>query len=114
MTMEYHSAYIIKKARRESALNRQRRAAVLAVVVAAAVMWAVFGGAFGGLFAPAETAGEYVSAGRGDSLWSIAEEYKPEGEDTRAFMRSIMKLNDMDAAVVYEGQILFVPTEGRA
>ena len=95
MTMEYHSAYIIKKARRQSVLNRQRRAAVIAVLLAAAVMWAVFSGALNGLFAPAETVGEYVSANRGDSLWSIAEEYKPEGEDTRAFMRSIMKINDI-------------------
>ena len=108
MTMEYHSAYIIKKARRESVLNRQRRRVVLAVLLAALVVWL----ASTGVFTPASadyTNGIYISVNRGDSLWSIAGKHKPANTDTRAFMRTITKLNSMDSAAVYEGQILYIP-----
>ncbi|MCH5186929.1 MAG: LysM peptidoglycan-binding domain-containing protein [Oscillospiraceae bacterium] len=111
MTMEYHSAYIMKKAKRESILNRQRRAALLAALITALGLWVALSGNFN-LTLPGRdnyTGGVYVSVERGDSLWSIAGEYKPISGDTRAFMQTIAKMNGLSGTTVYEGQVLYIP-----
>lgn len=41
---------------------------------------------------------------KGETLWSIAEEYKAEIEDTRHYIHDIKKLNNMDSSKLYEGQ----------
>lgn len=48
----------------------------------------------------------------GDTLWEIAEEYKPEQMDTRKFMNRIKKANHMSSGAVYENQTLSIPDGG--
>jgi LysM repeat protein len=43
---------------------------------------------------------------RGETLWSIAEEYKKPNTDTREYIYEIRKLNDMETSEIYEGQTL--------
>lgn len=43
---------------------------------------------------------------KGETLWSIAEEYKTKNEDPRQYIYDIKKLNNMDNSNIYEGQIL--------
>lgn len=47
----------------------------------------------------------------GETLWSIAEEYKAENEDPRQYIYDIKKLNNMDNSNIYEGQILQIIKE---
>lgn len=48
---------------------------------------------------------------KGETLWSIAEEYKAENEDPRQYIYDIKKLNNMDNSNIYEGQILQIIKE---
>ena len=111
MTVEYHSAYIMKKARRESVLNRQRRIALFAAFITVLGLWAALSGNFNFTLPCRDNYndGVYVSVERGDSLWSIAGEYKPASRDTRSFMQTIARTNGMSGTAVYEGQVLYIP-----
>lgn len=51
---------------------------------------------------------EVVMVQSGDTLWSIANKYKPQNMDTRSYINNIMEKNNMTTADVYENQGLFV------
>ena len=69
---------------------------------------------FGVLF-PNSTSADFeadpieVTVKSGDSLWSIAEQYCPEGEDLRSFIYEIKKENSLSGSNLAIGQTLFVP-----
>lgn len=46
---------------------------------------------------------------QGDTLWGIAAEATPAGEDVRATLGHIRELNDLDGAMILPGQRLLVP-----
>lgn len=52
---------------------------------------------------------EVVYVNSGDTLWSIAETYKPDYVNLQQFMREIKTHNGMDNAMLYEGTTLLVP-----
>lgn len=41
-----------------------------------------------------------------ERLWDIAEQYKKENQDIREYIYEITKLNNMDSATIYPGQVL--------
>lgn len=45
----------------------------------------------------------------GETLWSIAENYNPEGRDIRSFISEIAQLNTMNDKMIYPGQVLQIP-----
>ena len=47
---------------------------------------------------------------KGDTLWDIAVTYNPGRKDIRKLVFDIMKANNMDSSVVFEGQVIKVPT----
>ena len=69
---------------------------------------------FGVLF-PNSTSADFeaapvkVTVRRGDSIWSIAEEYCPEGEDLRNFVYEIKKENLLSGSALAIGQKILVP-----
>jgi len=48
----------------------------------------------------------YIS--KGETLWSIAEEYKIPNQDIRDYIDQIKQLNNMKTATIYEGQALTI------
>ncbi len=50
-----------------------------------------------------------VSVWTGDTLWSIANEYKPDDCDVRKFIYEIKKLNNLKGENVFAGQDLKIP-----
>lgn len=42
----------------------------------------------------------------GETLWSIAKEYTPDNKDIRQTIYEIEKLNNLDNATIYAGQII--------
>ena len=46
----------------------------------------------------------------GDTLWGIAEKYKPHWMDTREYIHEISKLNDMDSDTIHTGDELIIYT----
>jgi len=84
--------------------------AALAFAVAALV-GAVAGAAVsnvGGL--PADV--ESVTVASGETLWSIAAELTPPGNDVRDVMSQIVALNGLEDEALVPGQQLTIPTEG--
>ena len=51
----------------------------------------------------------YVSVHKGDTLWSIASEYKPENKDIRDFVRLIAAVNETEDNIISVGQTLCIP-----
>lgn len=50
-----------------------------------------------------------VEVGEGDTLWNIALEYLPEGEDVRKLVYDINQLNEDKSNYIYPGDIIKVP-----
>ena len=46
---------------------------------------------------------------KGDTLWSIAEEYKPDGIEIREYIYEISKSNGIDNSPLSIGQTIYVP-----
>ena len=45
----------------------------------------------------------------GDTLWNIALEHGPEGQDTRAIVATIERINGLDGVMLDAGQVLEIP-----
>ncbi|GIP32632.1 LysM peptidoglycan-binding domain-containing protein [Paenibacillus sp. J2TS4] len=50
-----------------------------------------------------------IDVAPGDTLWSIANKHAPEGEDVRAYLSKIKKMNQLKSVVLHEGQLLYLP-----
>ncbi len=50
-----------------------------------------------------------VKVGYGDTLWSIAKEYKPDGENMHKFINQISEFNDITNATIHVGQTIYIP-----
>lgn len=104
------SAYRIKRAHRQAVLCRQRRIAVAVLIFALFAAW--FFNIF--LFNPtsieaADDSFIYVPVRSGDTLWSIATEYKPADKDLRDFVRLVAAVNDTENFMIRAGQTLRIP-----
>lgn len=55
---------------------------------------------------PSQTYTDTVTVQSGDTLWSIADECG--ACDNRVFVTQVMKMNDLDSAIIYPGQQLKV------
>jgi len=87
---------------------RRQRSAFFVVVMLIVMMMAH------SAFSKTDVAGEScriesVRVESGDSLWSIAAEYKPDGKDLREFVYEIAADNGIKDCNIYCGQILYVP-----
>lgn len=49
----------------------------------------------------------------GDTLWSIAQEFGPDGQDTRSIIATIERINELDGAMLQAGQVLELPDISR-
>lgn len=45
----------------------------------------------------------------GDTLWSVAEEYKPDGMDIRKFVYDVADKNGIDDCHIHVGDLILVP-----
>ncbi|MFC4804337.1 LysM peptidoglycan-binding domain-containing protein [Filifactor villosus] len=45
----------------------------------------------------------------GDTLWNISLNYKPEGMDTREYIRQIMYANSMKDSLIKVGETIYLP-----
>ncbi|GAA0137271.1 hypothetical protein YSY43_41120 [Paenibacillus sp. YSY-4.3] len=54
---------------------------------------------------------ESVVVRQGDSLWKIAAAHKPGNMDTRIYVTSIMRANDLAGSNIQPGDILVLPTK---
>ena len=87
--------YMRKKAHREAELNRQRRIALYilsaVVLVVCFVNWGPLSAVTGR--AAVDDSYIFVPVRQGDTLWSLAGEYTPEGRDIRDFISEIALIN---------------------
>ncbi|QOX62758.1 LysM peptidoglycan-binding domain-containing protein [Anoxybacterium hadale] len=45
----------------------------------------------------------------GDTLWDLAQEFGPEGKDTRMVIHEICRINELQANDIYPGQKILIP-----
>ena len=97
----------LRMLQRRIKLRRQRTAFFMIMVVLVVMM------AHAAFSKPADISKEYsivsVTVEPGDTLWSIAREYKSEGEDLRDFVYEIAANNGVKDCNIVCGQTLFVP-----
>ena len=117
-TMIYNDAYGIS----ERAANRKRRRnhhrhivnriRYTAFLVAIILIVSMAGGMMLGTVnaeGSSKTTYEMITVQYGDTLWQIAEDYKPADKDTRDFMYEICDYNKISAGEIYQGQNLMIP-----
>lgn len=56
-----------------------------------------------------ETSIQQVVVTKGDTLWAIASMYAPQHIELRLYMNEVKRLNQLQTAILYEGQILKLP-----
>ena len=101
------TSYKLRKLQRARKLRRQRSAFFMVLIVLFIMM------AHSAFSKPQNIRDEYdvisVTVQPGDTLWTIASEYKPEGEDLRKFVYDIAANNGIKDCQIVTGQTLFVP-----
>lgn len=65
--------------------------------------------ASGGVAAGEKEIRQAVLVAEGDTLWSIAGRFLPEGTDIRSYITLIRRYNKLTSSLVYPGQILVLP-----
>ena len=97
----------LRRLQRARKLRRQRSAFFMILMVAVVMM------AHAAFSKPENIANEYnvvsVTVEPGDTLWSIAGEYKPAGTDLREFVYDIASNNGLKDCQIICGQTIFVP-----
>ncbi|WP_350346980.1 LysM peptidoglycan-binding domain-containing protein [Agromyces sp. G08B096] len=94
-------------------LTRRGRAVFTALAAVPLVVWAVAvvlgsGAAAADGARGAAASLETVTVGHGDTLWELAVSLAPD-EDPREVIADILRINDLDSAVVQPGQELALP-----
>jgi len=101
------TSYKLKKLQRARKLRRQRSAFFMVLIVLFVMV------AHSAFSKPQDIKDEYdvisVTVQPGDTLWTIASEYKPEGEDLRKFVYDIAANNGIKDCQIVCGQTLFIP-----
>ena len=106
--------------RRERNLRKRRiQAAKRNMFILLATMFVITLGSivFGSTFSSAkndeevETYYTSIEIEKGESLWSIAKEYKPEDSSTQDYIYELMDLNNLTSDRIHEGQHLVVSYE---
>ncbi len=101
------------KKRRAKAIAKRRMVLLLMTVLLITVGTMVFGTCFS-LAKDSKTESAYkyytsITIQEGDSLWSIAEQYKTEHyESTKAYVDELIILNDLTSETIHAGQHLMV------
>jgi mRNA-degrading endonuclease toxin of MazEF toxin-antitoxin module len=89
---------------------RRRRLVVAAVTLAIAVMFALFAG-LGGAVADGEVeVAQVTTLQAGETLWQLADEITPPGQDVRPTLRAIMTLNGFESASLPAGTPVKLPS----
>lgn len=45
----------------------------------------------------------------GDTLWNIAQDFGPEGRDTRALVATIERINQLEGGILQAGSVIEIP-----
>ena len=105
--MNTYTSSKLRRLRRQQKLKKQRHnALIFTLILIVAISSTVFS-------FKAKSAEQYgvisVVVEKGDTLWSIAQEYKPDGIEIREYIYEISKNNGIDNKPLAVGQTIFVP-----
>ncbi len=102
----YHSYYkSYKRLQQEKKRTKRQRKIFLFAVILTAVLFLM--GARNSFGESSEQLIHYVS--EGDTLWSVAREYKPKGMTTGEYVYKIRKANAMESSAIKIGDEIIIP-----
>jgi len=88
---------------------KRRRLVVATVTLALALVFALFAG-LGGATADGEVeVAEVATLQAGETLWQLADEMTPPGQDVRPTLRAVMELNGFESATLPAGTAVKLP-----
>jgi hypothetical protein len=87
------------------------KARFMTFITAVIVMIAIIGGYAlgGGVSGKDKQIYREVTVRPGDTLWSIAQTYKPEDKPIRQYVAEIKATSEADGGTIYPGQVIKVP-----
>ncbi len=98
--------------RRAKEAAKRRILVLLATILLITIGSVIFGNSFSAAESDDhETVYKYyksVELEYGDSLWSLAEEYKLEGSSTQDYIDEIMEINNLTSDMIHRGQHLVI------
>ena len=111
MTVQQRKERNLRKRRRQAA--KRNMFLLLATMFIITLGSVVFGSTFSSAKNDEEVETFYTSIEieKGESLWSIAKEYKPEDSSTQDYIYELMDLNNLTSDRIHEGQHLVVSYE---
>ena len=87
--------------------KRQLSVRLSVFIAAVCAVFLLIGGAADAEGPPSQTV-EYVVT-HGDTLWAIAADHVPPGEDIRRLIADIRETSGIQSSVIYPGQVLLIP-----
>lgn len=103
------------KQRRAKVLAKRKMVLLLTMILSITIGSIIFGSVFSSAQASAEETGvEYkyyksIKIEKGDSLWSIAKEYRTDAYDsTREYIDELIEINNLTSDEIHQGQYLIV------
>lgn len=89
----------------QNVYTQRRRTVIAVLLVAVATVWFAFA-------QPAAPTTEMVqvTVTQGESLWSLAEQFAPEGQDPREWIYEVTQINNLETSSLTPGMQLTVPT----
>ena len=102
------------KQRRAKVVARRKMILLLTTVLLITIGSMVFGSIFSSAQSSADESGiqykyyKSIEIKKGDSLWSIANEYNPDKFNTQGYIDEIKELNSLESDTIHAGQHLLV------
>ena len=111
MTVQERKERALQKKKRQ--LAKRRMVILLATVLLITIGSIVFGSIFSSAKSDKADEVQYkyyksIVIEKGDSLWSIAEEYHPVDCSTKEYVKELKQINNLGSDTIHEGQHLMV------
>lgn len=88
---------------------KSKKRFIIFLIIALVLMTASFALMFNNTYASSDASAQEYVINYGDSLWSIAQDNKPDGIDTRDYVSKIINMNGLQNGIIKPGAVIQLP-----